>query len=669
MKASAVLAVAASLGSVSATFFHNAPPFTCPGNSNNHCLDEYKSGLNWQDLTPGKFDKYKGFRWKGFQAVNKFSKRSELGPRTFQDKSITGKAYKSRDQSPQMSCDVSAGNKKTTIKEIQIETAFDCDLEFHYGMPNGQICKQRHHCPKSGTTVPNNQCGGATDVTIVYPHQPQLPHDGCDFAIPSIGFDCDDNTPPPTSKPPVVKPPTSTSTYPVVPPPATVTTASSSTVATTSSPAVDTYTTKSVPGTTSSTFAPPQDTYSVTVPTGSASSSTATTLSTVSSPGVTTASTAPTASVATTSSVPGSQDTYSVIIPPGTNSGSSTVPTGTASVPVGTDSSSTVPGASTTSTAGVPTTSSTTLVVTTESSTPPQGSTTYPVVDTTVSSTPPQGTTTYPVVDTTPSAPPTTPVTPPSSTGSLPAPPPLETAPCPPVVPSCLNTWLFIVKCIDNTDSSCYCPDSKFVTSVFDCMYAHGETDDIIKEAVEYFQGICAPYVPQNPAIGTGAQTITQILTVTATAPPTAVYTTIQVVATSVVPCTDAQGVTIPSSSTTITYSTTVSVPEVHFSTITNVGSTQVAVVPGPTVAYPTAPGAGVPPPTATATAPGGGSGGGSYIPSPIVSTTLSTFKPPTATGGIIPSAPATTTIPIAGAARAGGLGVAGLVAVIALVL
>ncbi|KAJ1335903.1 hypothetical protein MN608_02647 [Microdochium nivale] len=658
MKASAVLAVAASLGSASATFFHNAPSFSCPGNTNNQCLDEYRPGLNWQDLTPGKFDKYKGFRWKGFQAVDKFSKRSELGPRQFQDKSITGKAKKSRDQSPKMSCDVEAGNEKTTIREIQIETAFDCDLEFHYTMPGGSICKQRHHCPKSGTTVPNNQCGGATDVTIVYPHQPQLPQDGCDFAIPSIGFDCDDNTPP--TPPVVVTPPSST--YPVSSPPSstapsTAPPTTSSAASTTSSATVDTYTTVSQPGTTSSTVS--QDTYSVTVPTGSVSS-TASTASTASTVSVATTSSVPgpqdtysvvvppTSSVPgpqdtysvivpPTSSVPGPQDTYSVIVPTGSHSGSSSVPSGTAST--------SVPGGSTSSTLAVTTSASTSAqdtpsypvvgtssVPATTPVSPPTGTTTYPVVDTssvpattpvsppsdttttpgsppsdttttpgappsgttTTPGSPPADTTTYSVVDTS-SLPPTTPVSPTSNTASVPA-PPLETAPCPPVVPSCLNTWMFIVQCIDNTDSACYCPDEKFVTSVFDCMYAHGETDDIIKEAVEYFQGICAPYVPQNPAIGTGADTITPILTVTATAPPTAVYTTIEIVATSVVPCTDAQGVEIPSSSSTITYSTTLSVPEVHFSTITNMpGSTQVAVVPGPTV-YPTAPAPGVPP-------------------------------------------------------------------------
>ncbi len=140
---------------------------------------------------------------------------------------------------------------------------------------------------------------------------------------------------------------------------------------------------------------------------------------------------------------------------------------------------------------------------------------------------------------------------------------PVQTLPCPSVVPQCLNTWLFVVSCADNTDHACYCPSEIFVENVFTCIYAHGETDTIVSQAVIFFQGICAPYVPANPAIATGA-TVTSYITVTAapsTTLPPAVYTTVTVQATTVVPCTDSAGAVIPGSSSTVVVSTAQSTP------------------------------------------------------------------------------------------------------------
>jgi hypothetical protein len=142
---------------------------------------------------------------------------------------------------------------------------------------------------------------------------------------------------------------------------------------------------------------------------------------------------------------------------------------------------------------------------------------------------------------------------------------PVETLPCPSVVPSCLNTFLFSVGCSDNTDAACYCPDATFVKNIYDCLYAHGETDAIIAEAIAYFQGICGKWVNENPAIATDA-TVTTYITVTA-APTIAPVTTVVVDVTTVVPCTNDAGEVIPSSSTTVTVSTSMTVPQVGFTT------------------------------------------------------------------------------------------------------
>jgi hypothetical protein len=212
---------------------------------------------------------------------------------------------------------------------------------------------------------------------------------------------------------------------------------------------------------------------------------------------------------------------------------------------------------------------------------------------------------------------------------------------------------MFAVGCKDNTDSACYCPDNDFVNNVFACLYAHGESDDVISEAVSYFQGICAPFVPSNPGIVTGAASITTVLTVTATS-SIASYTTIQVVATTVVPCTDDVGETIPASSSTVTISTAMTVPQVVFTTITatgagETGASSVAVVPGTYPAVtPTSTSGGVVPPYPT---------GGA----------ITTFTTAPSAGGYPTGSPSTTsTIPTAGAAHLGsGLGFLGMIAMV----
>ncbi|KAM5346994.1 hypothetical protein ACJ41O_009999 [Fusarium nematophilum] len=220
----------------------------------------------------------------------------------------------------------------------------------------------------------------------------------------------------------------------------------------------------------------------------------------------------------------------------------------------------------------------------------------------------------------------------------------------PEVVPSCLNTFLdYIEDCKDNTDAACYCPNKDFVDNVFECLYAHADNDDIVAEAVSFFQGICAPYAGENPGIATGADSITEHITVTGTTIITSAHYTTVVVATTVTePCVTS-GTTIEGSSTVRTISTEITVPEVGFTT-------------GPSGNGP------IPPPTATATVPESGS---SELPqAPGAGETLITSKPVAGTGGVpVPTATAPGNVPVtAGAARTGmGFAAALLAAAIAL--
>jgi hypothetical protein len=143
-----------------------------------------------------------------------------------------------------------------------------------------------------------------------------------------------------------------------------------------------------------------------------------------------------------------------------------------------------------------------------------------------------------------------------------------------------LNTWLFIEGCSSNTDTNCFCPSTDFVTNVFSCLSAYGASDTEISLAQTYFQGICAPYIPSNPAIVTCASSV--IATVSQTAVP---VTTITVQTTVTVPCTETTGVSsgyiIPSSYTTTTISTVVTVPQVVFTTVGGTSSADAVLVTG----------------------------------------------------------------------------------------
>ncbi|KAI1423408.1 hypothetical protein F5Y12DRAFT_757639 [Xylaria sp. FL1777] len=722
----AFVALAAGISHVTATGFHDAPSYSCPDNSDNQCTSDMTKGFDWSDLNLGGFGSYKGFTYSGYTCSQKFGKRDELTGRSFQSKCITGKATQDKDSSPKISCDKSQGVDKTSISEFQVTPEFDCDLEFHYTMPDGSTCKHRSSCKASGTTVKNTQCGGATDVTVVYPSQPEKGKDSCDYGIHSIGFDCEGPKPTKQHTYPASTPTyaVSTPSYPASSSTAPVTSPSSYPVGSPSSSA-------STPAySTSAETTPAESTPAESTPVETSSSPVES--STIGSSSTAAVST-PSVTAPTSFSIPGSYPVYTpstTSVPVETTPAESTPAESTpVSTPETTPVESSTPAESTSAestTAESTTAESTTVGSTSAESTPAQStsaeSTTVGSSSTAAVSTPaettaysvtsyittstvfstsvqtitscapeitncpagstavttvivPVSTTVCPVTETisqpagtptsTPSEIGSSPVTsavstpaqassvgssatsPVSQTSSTPA-GPVETLPCPGVVPSCLNTWMFSVGCKDNTDSACYCPDNAFVNSIFACLYAHGESDEVISEAVSYFQGICAPFVPSNPGIVTGAETITTVLTVTPTS--IASYTTISVIATTVVPCTDSVGEVIPSSSSTVVISTAMTVPQVVFTTLpaTGAASSSVAVVPG---TYPVAT------PTATSAAVS--------VPYPT-GPAITTFTTSPSAGGYPVSTPATTSpIATAGASRMGvGLGFLGMVAV-----
>jgi hypothetical protein len=222
----------------------------------------------------------------------------------------------------------------------------------------------------------------------------------------------------------------------------------------------------------------------------------------------------------------------------------------------------------------------------------------------------------------------------------------------PDVVPSCLNTFLdFVQDCKDNTDAACYCPSKDFVDNVFQCLYAHAENDDTVAQAVSFFQGICAPYVEKNPGIATGADSVTEHITVTGTTIITSAHYTTVVVATTITEAYVTGGSTVEGSSTVKTIETEIVVPEVGFTS----GPAGNGPVPAQT-APAEAPAAGTEAPAAPGyEVPGAGE-------------TLITNKPVVGTGGL-PAPTSAPGVPVTAGAARNGMGIAAAILAVAIAL
>lgn len=192
-----IVALAAGVQLASADWT-GASPFSCPANTNNYCNSQQSSGWDWSTLGLGSFSSYSDFNFEGWSCDSSFSgglKRDLLTERgSFQDKCITGTASSDVSSCPSFGCGSSSSVSEFSITEIQITVEFDCSLEFHYTMPGGSTCKQTSSCSAGGTTVKNSQCGGAKNVTVVYPSQPAGSSgegkSSCSIGVHSVGFDC-----------------------------------------------------------------------------------------------------------------------------------------------------------------------------------------------------------------------------------------------------------------------------------------------------------------------------------------------------------------------------------------------------------------------------------------------------------------------------------------------
>ncbi|KAK9442967.1 adhesin protein Mad1 [Metarhizium brunneum] len=660
-----------------------AKTFPCPGNVVNKCTPEQENDWDWSDVATGSLNTYAGFNFGGgWSCESNFGKRGDIQGRTFGlGKVISGSCNQGDEAGLSIGVGASAGIDAFSINSFDMSTEFDARLEFHYDMPDGSVCKQTSDCKRGGSTIVNNQCGGAKKVRVIYPKQ--IIHKGisfskkCKISCHKIKWHCGKPTPKPSTSV-LTLPSTSTQVIQTTPVTTlqTYTTPSQQTTPekqTTSSKETTTSAQQTTPG--KETTPAQQTTPSKeTTPVQQTTSSKETTPAQQTTPGKETTPSQETTSAHQTTpgkeTTPAQQTTPSKETTPAqqTTPGKETTPAQqTTPGKETTPAQQTTPGQQTTP--SQPTTAATTTPATTFVTTYDTTSTVFTTSTKTITScgpevtecpgktgphivtvTIPVSTTICPVTETRTQSQgvPTTVIlpsksettikeqpTPEQPTGEKPNPvtsqPPqsTQTPPCPPVVPRCLNTFVDLkAKCADNKDASCFCPDKDFVKNIFDCIYAHGESDNVISEAISFFQGICGRYIPENPVIATGAETITQIITVTGTPHITQVPYTTVVVAT-----------TITENSSTQTISTEVTIPNI--------------VMPTPTGGVPNQP-------PATASVPAG------QNPPPVTGQNpppaVTDQSPPpaitTGTGGVIPPKP-TGSVPVtAGSGRVGaGLG------------
>lgn len=616
--------------------------FNCPENTDNKCNTQQESGWDWSDLQIGSFSSYGGFSFGGFECEEGYGKRvpgSRFAPRT--SKALKGSCGHEKESSPSFGCGQDSEVEAFSVSTIDVITEFDADLEFHFSMGDGSTCKQRSSCSSQGSTVKNTQCGGAKNVTIVYPSGQsgdKIPKESstCGVSIPTVSFDCSSASSTTTKYTRTSSTQIETSTAPATIPGKPTATGPSGVKPTAS---------ETGPKPTSP-VGPSGPGASQTPPTPSSAASTSAVSSSVESSVEVPSSVESTTYEITSTAITSFQTTstvYSTSIQTITSCGPEVV-----SCPAGVSEG---------------TAATTTVVVAISTTICPVTATQTSVFTTSHAVTQTQG---VPAETPTGEAPPagespessTSELSPIASTTSESPAAPTETLPCPSIVPACISTWNFVVGCVDNADASCYCPDANFVQNVYQCLYAYGDSDETVAEAIQYFQGICGSYAGNNPAVATGASLTTYL---TATATPPASATTIVVHETTVVPCTNSAGEILPSSSSTITVSTVLTVPQVALTTYTASSTTEVGVVP--VTSYPASAVE-----TASPVSPSGGAPGGE---APIYPTGSSPSASGVAQGttALVPSASQTTVV-TAGAGKTGAsLGAAFLAVVAVLAL
>ncbi|KAJ5350359.1 hypothetical protein N7541_008086 [Penicillium brevicompactum] len=486
--------------------------YTSPDKVDNQCSPAQQVGFDWSQLGNGDNWSFDGFNFVGFSAKDgcASSDGSCIGGQLSREDGYT--------------LEVNTADTPFSIRKFHLSTSRDTDVLITYEMPKGRPCRQVAFSSRQGTDVHNDQCGGATAVKFQLPEESKFGE--CTLDIHSINFDCsagEEHTEHPTS-----------SITPSEPEPTPIPEHEhehTSVVEVSSpSPSVHVHHPTSIWEASSPSLSVQEyehtSTWEAPSPSPSVHEHQHTSVWEVSSPSPPEHEHhQPTTTIDPVVSVP--SQTHSVV----------TVWT-TAEVTV-TKCGPTVTDCPAHSTVVVTSTRSVSTTTCPSGSTEPNAGHSLPTILPS-SSTSTSWITAATTVSTTP---------------NIPTP-----APCPELVPKCMNTWLSIPKCDSNSDAACFCPSSEFTDKVQSCIHAWGNSKQEIDSGLSYFAGICAPYVPKNPTI---------IDIVPSQSPPD-----------SHVTATASEPVETPC--TTLTWSShTVTVPQVGFNTVTGSSTTSVGLVVG----------------------------------------------------------------------------------------
>ncbi|KAK2075026.1 hypothetical protein P8C59_009185 [Phyllachora maydis] len=205
MRTSTISVLALAAGA-HATGFGGSGAFSCPANTNNECSAQQKGGYDFASLAVGQFSMYEDFTFSGGKygtwactttttttTTKRRQKTQTQTQKRTAGKSIGATCHADKATSPSFGCGARGSAVDAfSLAAVQVQPEFDCELEFHYAMADGSACRTRSPCSSSpgGTVVPNAQCGGAKNLTIVYPPQPGKPKPTCSVQVHTMSFDC-----------------------------------------------------------------------------------------------------------------------------------------------------------------------------------------------------------------------------------------------------------------------------------------------------------------------------------------------------------------------------------------------------------------------------------------------------------------------------------------------
>ena len=129
-----------------------AIPFSCLTSLDNACSSAQHAGYDWKGLIAGSFSPHGSHTFSGLRYIDSQRRYMLSGRLGFQGSMVISNL----DDTPSMS---SSNNHSFSISQTRITSFEEAEIECHYGMPDGSICKESYNCSPGRSTFDNKQCG------------------------------------------------------------------------------------------------------------------------------------------------------------------------------------------------------------------------------------------------------------------------------------------------------------------------------------------------------------------------------------------------------------------------------------------------------------------------------------------------------------------------------